>query len=61
MPIETKLDYKETKAYAYAQISLTKLIEKLEKGKEKSIKITLEDKFDLKGIPLIIAKKTTME
>ena len=54
---ESKLDYKNMKAEAYRQVSLTSIIEKIEKGKEPSIKRTLEDKFDLKGIPLMIAKK----
>lgn len=53
-PIESK----NSKAYAYKRFLISDLIEKISNGKEKkSIDKKLEDRYDLNGVPLIIAKK----
>ncbi len=58
MPLCAKqLHTKNIKPNTYKRFLISDLIEKIEKGKEKSIDRKLENKYDLSGIPLIVAKK----
>ncbi len=52
-----ELEYKSIELFDFAKFLISDLIEKVAVGNEKSIKRTLEDKYDLMGIPLIIAKQ----
>lgn len=47
----TPLKIKKLKSHAYERFLISDLIEKVANGNEKSIQRTLEDKYDLNGIP----------
>lgn len=51
------LEYKSVELFDFSKVLISDLIEKVAIGNEKSIKRTLEDKYNLIGIPLIIAKQ----
>ena len=52
-----EIEYENVELIDFDRFKISDLIEKVAIGSEKSIKRTLENKYDLDGIPLIIAKK----